>query len=91
MHQCQGKRQEGKTRENSEEEVRWREHFGQLLNGDVMSEAGDDDRMVMKEEMMFALKKIRNGKADSFDSNVMKVLKNRRGISLIGWLLRIFN
>ena len=39
---------------------------------------------------MGALKKIKGGKADGMDDIVVEMLKNG-GISIIVWLLRIFN
>ena len=83
-------------------EVRWREYFVQLLNGDEVSEVGvdvlrarirGDERVVRKvgrEETMGALKKMKGGKAAGVNAIVVKMSKNG-GIGMIDWLRRIFN
>ena len=88
------------TREN-DIEGRWKEYFVQLLNGEIREveghvrrgRIGEDERVVkevVREEIMGALKKMKDSKAAGMDGIVVKMLKNG-GISIIVWLLRIFN
>ena len=75
------------------------EYFVQLLNGDEISEVGGDirresigenERVVMREEIMDVIEKMKGGKAAGMDGIVIGMLKNR-GTSISDWLLRIFN
>ena len=89
------------TREN-DIEGRWKEYFVQLQNGDEIREVGGDirkDRIgenervvreMVREEIMVTLKNMKGGKAVGMDGIVVEMLKNG-GISIIDWLLRIFN
>ena len=83
-------------------EGRWKEYFVQLQNGDEIREVGGDirkDRIgenervvreMVREEIMVTLKNMKGGKAVGMDGIVVEMLKNG-GISIIDWLLRIFN
>ena len=56
------------------------------MNGTI----GENERVVrkvVKEEIMGALKKMKNGRAAGMDGIVVGILKNG-GISIIDWLLR---
>ena len=80
--------------------IRWREYFGQLPNGDAISEVRDRSgsaernerviRNMLIEEIKGALKMMKCGKAACLYSTLVKFLK-RRGISIIDKLLEIFN
>ena len=82
---------EGLTREN-DVKIRWREYFGQLLNGDPISEGGGNDNVgeesvggnerviirVLKEEIISALKKMNGSKpAGRLDGIVVEMLKQK--------------
>ena len=94
-------REEESIREN-EIEVRWREYFGQLLNGNVVREVRDNDKSVsdtgnemvgrkmMREEMINVLDKMKGRKVASLGDTVMRMLKNG-SFNLVNWLLRIFS
>ena len=63
-----------------------REVGGDVMNGTI----GENERVVrkvVKEEIMGALKKMKNGRAAGMDGIVVGILKNG-GISIIDWLLR---
>ena len=78
------------------------EYFLQLLNDDEVMEVGGYERRerigenervvreVVREEIMGALKKITGGKVAGMDGIVVEML-NKGGISIIDWLLKIFN
>ena len=78
----------GKTPEReSDVEVRYRDHFVQRLNGNIISEVRGDVRRgrigenerevrkVLREEILDALKKMEGGKADGMDGIVVEMLK----------------
>ena len=72
------------TRENNTE-MRWKEHFFQLMNNDEISEIGGNvrkaritgsERVVREmgwEEITGTLKKVKSGRADGTDSTVAKM------------------
>ena len=74
-------------------EVRWIKYFVQLLNGDEISEVGVRRVRIGRIKSIYKDGKVRdNGytKEDGMNGFVLEMLKNG-GITIIEWLLRIFN